>query len=385
MEENENQIFSKINRTQKNLINLSNKRLNIYSISKYNYSRNSFTKNIKQISSNFCIFKNILISNNISQDIPTKNEELISSDINSASNKKTKLVNSVQFDESYLRKISYKTSGMNNNINILRNKKRKYDFIKYKFLLGQKNYFKRLFQNFDFGLSLYDSKSVNPSLKKDLKKYNDESGTKKIYLKQDDINIPSTKDGSEDISINSCKNANNNQNNNKIIFKRNNYTNIKIKKYILPNIIKQQNDFLLENDKNTNKSNNLFEKCKEYKKQEKIIYDNYNEYLKGISSSESNESLTEVKRKIKKNNTPRINNLKPLIKKLSLYNKEDIYHNIKRINKNRNSSIILGNSNNFEFDKFIINRRKALLNIGKNDVIKNPVIRKRIVLKKVVL
>ena len=385
MEENENQIFSKINRTQKNLINLSNKRLNIYSISKYNYSRNSFTKNIKQISSNFCIFKNILISNNISQDIPTKNEELISSDINSASNKKTKLVNSVQFDESYLRKISYKTCGMNSNINILRNKKRKYDFIKYKFLLGQKNYFKRLFQNFDFGLSLYDSKSVNPSLKKDLKKYNDESGTKKIYLKQDDINIPSTKDGSEDISINSCKNANNNKNNNKIIFKRNNYTDIKIKKYILPNIIKQQNDFLLENNKNTNKSNNLFEKCKEYKKQEKIIYDNYNEYLKSISLSESNESLTEVKRKIKKNNTPRINNLKPLIKKLSLYNKEDIYHNIKRINKNRNSSIILGNSNNFEFDKFIINRRKALLNIGKNDVIKNPVIRKRIVLKKVVL
>ena len=375
MEVNENQIFSKINRTQKNLIKLSNKRLNIYSISKYNYSRNSFP-NIKQISSNFSIFKNILISNNISPDIPNKNEELISSDINSASNKKTKLVNSVQFDESYLRKISYETCGMNSNINILRNKKRKYDFIKYKFLLGQKNYFKRLFQNFDFGLSLYDSKSVNPSLKKDLKKYNDESGTKKIYLKQDDINIPSTKDGSEDISINSCKNANNNQNNNKIIFKRNNYTDIKIKKYILPKIIKQQNDFLLENNKNTNKSNNLFEKCKEYKKQEKIIYDNYNEYLKSISSSESNESLTEVKRKIKKNNTPRINNLKPLTKKLSLYNKEDIYHNIKRINKNRN---------NFEFDKFIINRRKALLNIGKNDVIKNPVIRKRIVLKKVVL
>ena len=385
MEENENQIFSKINRTQKNLIKLSNKRLNIYSISKYNYSRNSFPKYIKQISSNFSIFKNILISNNISQDIPTKNEELISSDINSASNKKTKLVNSVQFDESYLRKILYKTCGMNSNINILRNKKRKYDFIKYKFLLGQKNYFKRLFQNFDFGLSLYDSKSVNPSLKKELKKYNDESGTKKIYLKQDDINIPSTKDGSEDISINSCKNANNNQNNNKIIFKRNNYTDIKIKKYILPNIIKQQNDFLLENNKNTNKSNNLFEKCKEHKKQEKIIYDNYNEYLKSISLSESNESLTEVKRKIKKNNTPRIKNLQSLIKKLSLYNKEDIYHNIKRINKNRNSSIILGNSNNFEFDKFIINRRKALLNIGKNDVIKNPVIRKRIVLKKVVL
>ena len=300
MEVNENQIFSKINRTQKNLINLSNKRLNIYSISKYNYSRNSFPKNIKQISSNFNIFKNILISNNISPDIPNKNEELISSDINSASNKKTKLVNSVQFDESYLRKISYETCGMNSNINILRNKKRKYDFIKYKFLLGQKNYFKRLFQNFDFGLSLYDSKSVNPSLKKDLKKYNDESGAKKIYLKQDDINIPSTKDGSEDISINSCKNANNNQNTNKIIFKRNNYTNIKIKKYILPSIIKQQNDFLLENKKNTNKSNNLFEKCKEYKKQEKIIYDNYNEYLKSISLSESNESLTEVKRKIKK-------------------------------------------------------------------------------------
>ena len=385
MEENENQIFSKINRTQKNLINLSNKRLNLHSIFKYNYSRNSFPKYIKQISSNFSIFKNILISNNILQDMPTKNEELISSDINSASNKKTKLVNSVQFDENYLRKISYKTCGMNNNINILRNKKRKYDFIKYKFLLGQKNYFKRLFQNFDFGLSLYDSKSVNPSLKKDLKKYNDESGTKKIYLKQDDINIPSTKDGSEDISINSCKNTNNNQNNNKIIFKRNNYTDIKIKKYILPNIIKQQNDFLLENNKNTNKSNNSFEKCKEHKKQEKIIYDNYNEYLKSSSSSESNESLTEVKRKIKKNNTPRINNSKSLIKKLSLYNKEDIYHNIKRINKNRNSSIILGNSNNFEFDKFIINRRKALLNIGKNDVIKNPVIRKRIVLKKVVL
>ena len=54
---------------------------------------------------------------------------------------------------------------------------RKMDFINYQFLLGQKNYFKRLFQHFDFHFSSSDSKRINPFLNRDSKKYINENSS----------------------------------------------------------------------------------------------------------------------------------------------------------------------------------------------------------------
>ena len=56
-------------------------------------------------------------------------------------------------------------------LNLSRDKRRKFDFIKYKYLIGQKNYFKRLFQDNDFGIPLSNYKLINPYLILNTKKY----------------------------------------------------------------------------------------------------------------------------------------------------------------------------------------------------------------------
>ena len=90
------------------------------------------------------------------------------------------------------------------------------------------------------------------------------------------------------------------------------------------------------------------------REQKNIIDDNYNVYLKGISSSDSNITKKDIKNisKINMNNNDK--NLKSLINKISLYDKTDIYNNIKKINNNNNSNIP------FKKDKIFKLRKKFI-------------------------
>ena len=54
---------------------------------------------------------------------------------------------------------------------------------------------------------------------------------------------------------------------------------------------------------------------------ETIINDNYKEYLKSISSSESNKSKSEINKLIKRNLNHKIKNLQSLINKSSTHEK----------------------------------------------------------------
>ena len=367
------QIYSIINRMKSNLFKLKNKRAKINPISKFNSSNNLLSVNKNEVSSNFNIFKNGIVSNSISKDISNKKEEVFKNDIDSISERKTDLLNFVQFDINYLRKISpknnFNTYEINNNsnifnwLNISQIKERKMDFINYQFLLGQKNYFKRLFQHFDFHFSSCDSKRINPCLNRDTKKYINENSSlnpsrlkqnqKKDFFVQDELNVHQMKEGSGNFSSSSLKNINNI--NKKSILKLNKSRKIKLKKYCESDI-KKLKEILFEYSKR--KNNKLNEK-------EKIIDDDYKEYLKAIPSTESNKSISKDKKLNKKNPKTKIKNLK--INAL-LYDKTDIYHNIKRIKINNNSNIILkNNANKFpKLNKIVLNRKNNLENINKS-------------------
>ena len=367
------QIYSIINRMKSNLFKLKNKRAKINPISKFNSSNNLLSVNKNEVSSNFNIFKNGIVSNSISKDISNKKEEVFKNDIDSISERKTDLLNFVQFDINYLRKISpknnFNTYEINNNsnifnwLNISQIKERKMDFINYQFLLGQKNYFKRLFQHFDFHFSSSDSKRINPCLNRDSKKYINENSSlnpsrlmqnqKKDFFEQDELKVHQMKEGNGNFSSSSLKNINGI--NKKSILKLNKNKKIKLKKYCESDI-KKLKEILFEYSKR--KNNKLNEK-------EKIIDDDYKEYLKAIPSTESNKSISKDKKLNKKNPKTKIKNLK--INAL-LYDKTDIYHNIKRIKINNNSNIILkNNANKFpKLNKIVLNRKNNLENINKS-------------------
>ena len=367
------QIYSIINRMKRNLFKLKNKRSKINPISKFNSSSNLLSVNKNEVSSNFNIFKNGIVSNSISKDISNKKEEVFKNDIDSISERKTDLLNFVQFDINYLRKISpknnFNTYEINNNsnifnwLNISQIKERKMDFINYQFLLGQKNYFKRLFQHFDFHFSSWDSKRINPCLNRDSKKYINENSSlnpsrlmqnqKKDFFEQDELNVHQMKEGNGNFSSSSLKNINGI--NKKSILKLNKSRKIKLKKYCESDI-KKLKEILFEYSKR--KNNKLNEK-------EKIIDDDYKEYLKAIPSTESDKSISKDKKLNKKNIKTKIKNLK--INAL-LYDKTDIYHNIKRIKINNNSNIILkNNANKFpKLNKIVLNRKNNLENVNKS-------------------
>ena len=368
------QIYSIINRMKSNLFKLKNKRAKINPISKFNSSNNLLSVNKNEVSSNFNIFKNGIVSNSISKDIYNKKEEVFKNDIDSISERKTDLLNFVQFDINYLRKISpknnFNTYEINNNsnifnwLNISQIKERKMDFINYQFLLGQKNYFKRLFQHFDFHFSSSDSKRINPCLNRDSKKYINENSSlnpsrlmqnqKKDFFEQDELNVHQMKEGNGNFSSSSSL-KNIKHINKKSILKLNKNKKIKLKKYCESDI-KKLKEILFEYSKR--KNNKLIEK-------EKIIDDDYKEYLKAIPSTESNKSISKDKKLNKKNLKTKIKNLK--INAL-LYDKTDIYHNIKRIKINNNSNIILkNNANKFpKLNKIVLNRKNNLENINKS-------------------
>jgi hypothetical protein len=275
-------------------------------------------------------------------------------------------------------------------------KKKKIDFIKYKFLLGQKNYYKRLFDQDDFGFSPYYSKKINPYSHNNSKIYSNQEILKKIFLELEELNAQSMKDGSKNLSIISCKNSRRSPNK-KNVFRISNYTNLRIKKYNTPNALKKSNDLLFESNKSKliirNTKYNMFEKanknednknCSKSKEKEKNIDDIYNEYLRDVSSSESNKIKSKSKNIIKKKYKYKICSIKSLKNKLLLNDKSEISQNIKRINENDNSNKKLRNNNNnyIKYMKLKLDRRKILEDNSKSIVIKNPLLRKKIMLEK---
>ena len=90
------------------------------------------------------------------------------------------------------------------------------------------------------------------------------------------------------------------------------------------NILSRKNYLENEGHNETNK----------FKENEKIIDYNYNEYLKGISSSELNKSKNETNYVSKKNHKIIIKIKKSLNDKLILNNRSAIEQKIKRLNQN---------------------------------------------------
>ena len=264
----------------------------------------------------------------------------------------------------YLKKISSKYNGNKNKVNDLcrlveqKDKKRKTDLIKFKFLFGQKIYFKRFFQHYNFGLSSFSSERINQYNFSDKQKYIRKAKSEKNSLKK--INLSP---------------------NNKT-----NYVRIKLKKSRKLNSLKEPNELLFDNDNNKNfiKSknyiSNLFKKFKKKREQEKIIDDNYNEYLKNISSSDSKMSIREPKDicKIKKiNMNDKSKKLEFSTNKFSLSDKTDIYKNI-NIRNNNFSYVTFKKDKIFKFREFISYRRKILEQINESIAKENSILIKKV-------
>ena len=416
MKKNEAKCYSNINQLQNNYKKFTYMNSKFNTMTKFNFSRNPLSKRNNKTSSNFNLYKYSQSSHNNSKDISNKNEEIYKNNNNSISHRKTILIKSLQNEKNLLRSesakdiksivYSSKTCDVKNNsnkeirwFNKTQIKERKTDYIKYKFLLEQKNLFKRLFQQEDFGFFSNSSKKINPYLRKNKRYLFDEDKLKK-NCSEKDLKDNSLKNGNDNFSISSIKDIKN-SNKKKNIFRINNYSSIKIKKYNVPNILKNSNIFLFDfKDNIRSKKNKLFEELKEIKKsidhqehrenkehkesngQEKIIDDNYNEYLKGISSSETNNCKIEEKNfTIKKPNVLN-KRLKPLNNNLSLNENSEIYQYIQRLNKYNYSSIIIKNNKKLhELKKLIIERRKNLddfsKSINKSIVIENHFSRKK--------
>ena len=388
MKKNEAQSYSNSNQPENNFIMFQYIKSNPNAFTKINFSRNALLKSKNKTSMNFYSGKNYNISKNNSKDVSNKNEESFKIENNSISNKKTVFVNFVQCKLNFLRRISAKdlkhninlskTLDMKKNSNIInllnktQIKNRKTDISKYKFLLGQKNNYKQLYQKDDFSFLSHYYKKINPYLIKSSKRFNiDFDKFKILFFRQKEKSKLSYKDVKENLSIFSYKNFKNNKKNN--IFRKSNYTTIKIKKSNTPNNLKKTNG-LLNNfkDTNLNKVNKEGKNHNESIEQEKIIINNnLNEYLKDVSSSDSNKSKSEAKNENLKNHKFIIKKLKPLKNKLSLKETNKIYKYMQRMKKTYDLNMVINNK------KFIPNKRINLEDINKDIIILNPVSRKK--------
>ena len=406
MKKNEVEFFNKANRIQNNFGEIKYRKSKTNTVEKYNFSRDSFLKYKNKTTSNFNLYKNSLISNNSSKDISNKNEELIKSDINSIFNKKSELINIKHKINSSKSCYNKNKSNISNLFNKTQIKKKKIDFIKYKFLLGQKNYYKSFLQHDNFNFSSYYSKKINPYVSKNPKIfYIHIDKLNKLFLGKDKKNIYSIKDLGDNLFISLSKHFNNNQNR-KNVSKINNCINIKIKKYNSINTLKFPNESLFEDkDIIRSKNNNIIEKSirnkniknqqihfkQEDKNKQKnnndIIDDKYKEYLKDITSAESNKSKSERKNINRKNPKLMIKNLKQIKFEIPLNDKNEIFQYKKRLNKyNYSNMLIKNNKMLFEFKKFVTNRKKSLddinRSISKSMIIENLVFGKKIMLDK---
>ena len=388
MEKIENKFDNDINHIQSILMRFKHKKSKSNTFTKFDISRNSLLQNKNRTTSDFNIYRNFILTKHSSKDISNKNEEFFKRD------SKTVLINSVQFDTNFLRKrscknnkgeiYSFKSSDMKNYANTIRRlnfaqiKKKKIDFIKYKFLLEQNNYYKRLFDKDYRGFSSYYSEKI--SLKENLKRYNiNLDQLKKLFFENEYKNINSMKNMNENLSMTSIKNHINAHN------KKNNYISIKIKKKNSTNIIKPTNNLLINYKNNILSRKNYLEneghnETNKFKENEKIIDYNYNEYLKGISSSESNKSKNETNYVSKKNHKIIIKIKKSLNDKLILNNRSAIEQKIKRLNQNNYLNMnIKNNKDLLKLKRVILKRKKFHNDISKSIAIENNALRKIII------
>jgi len=373
------QIRSIRNRTKNNL-KLNSSKPRTKSIPKYINSRNIYFKSIKKASSNFSSINNFILSKYNLKDIQNNSNRNINYKNEINSYRRANSVNFIKSNKNYFRRISSKNhhhkvyGNENSNIFNLINKNQtidtKIDFFDYIFLLRQKKYYKKLFKHYDYRIPSYYTKTNNKNINKISKKFSYKKKLKKNYFQQ---NEPLIKEDYKNVSSSSFMTINN-FNNKTCYFYR---YNIKLKEYNAQNNLQKIKGFLSAYNKRKNK--NLNEK-------EKIIDDNYNEYLKGISSDDMDKNEEKTKTISKKNNKDKFNRIK---NKILLFDKNEIYSNIKRINNNNNSNIIIKNNNNNKFSKFkafILNSKKSIETISKSINIKNSILRKELkILKNVTL
>ena len=380
MQKNEKKIYKQINCMKNCLIKLNNRKSNLNTFSKINIPRNSILKKNKT-SSNFILYKiNSLYNSNDSKENLTKldekqldkSKEIFNNDINSFNSftsRRNNGVNTIQLDENYLRLISTKNIknkrassllyNIKNNSQFINslyipNKKKRADLIKYKYLLGKINYFKRIFHLKD-GLTLKSKRNNLSPFQLNIKYniYNDDLNKSKYLLLQSE-EIKSNKNINENFSFPSIPYHKIHNNIRKFRF-----TSIKIKKDFYQKKNTNQN-----NNNIGNKKNNLIDNTKDNEENnkstspEKIIEDNYNEYLNDISCSESNKSKNEIRSKIKykKNLEDKITKrIKDLKKKIFNYDKNDINKNIKR---NKMYENILKMDKTIKLKKMTFKKRK---------------------------
>ena len=381
------------------LIKLNNRKSNLNTFSKINIPRNSILKK-NETSSNFILYKiNSLYNSNDSKENLTKldekqldkSKEIFNNDINSFNSftsRRNNGVNTIQLDENYLRLISTKNIknkrassllyNIKNNSQFINslyipNKKKRADLIKYKYLLGKINYFKRIFHLKD-GLTLKSKRNNLSPFQLNIKYniYNDDLNKSKYLLLQSE-EIKSNKNINENFSFPSIPYHKIHNNIRKFRF-----TSIKIKKDFYQKKNTNQN-----NNNIGNKKNNLIDNTKDNEENnkstspEKIIEDNYNEYLNDISCSESNKSKNEIRSKIKykKNLEDKITKrIKDLKKKIFNYDKNDINKNIKR---NKMYENILKMDKTIKLKKMTFKKRKDA-EVNKNINIDNPILRKKL-------
>lgn len=399
MQKNEKKIYKQINCEKICLIKLNNRKSNLNTFSKINIPRNSILKKNKT-SSNFILYKiNSLYNSNDSKENLTKldekqldkSKEIFNNDINSFNSftsRRNNGVNTIQLDENYLRLISTKNIknkrassllyNIKNNSQFINslyipNKKKRADLIKYKYLLGKINYFKRIFHLKD-GLTLKSKRNNLSPFQLNIKYniYNDDLNKSKYLLLQSE-EIKSNKNINENFSFPSIPYHKIHNNIRKFRF-----TSIKIKKDFYQKKNTNQN-----NNNIGNKKNNLIDNTKDNEENnkstspEKIIEDNYNEYLNDISCSESNKSKNEIRSKIKykKNLEDKITKrIKDLKKKIFNYDKNDINKNIKR---NKMYENILKMDKTIKLKKMTFKKRKDA-EVNKNINIDNPILRKKL-------
>ena len=399
MQKNEKKIYKQINCMKNCLIKLNNRKSNLNTFSKINIPRNSILEKNKT-SSNFILYKiNSLYNSNDSKENLTKldekqldkSKEIFNNDINSFNSftsRRNNGVNTIQLDENYLRLISTKNIknkrassllyNIKNNSQFINslyipNKKKRADLIKYKYLLGKINYFKRIFHLKD-GLTLKSKRNNLSPFQLNIKYniYNDDLNKSKYLLLQSE-EIKSNKNIKENFSFPSIPYHKIHNNIRKFRF-----TSIKIKKDFYQKKNTNQN-----NNNIGNKKNNLIDNTKDNEENnkstspEKIIEDNYNEYLNDISCSESNKSKNEIRSKIKykKNLEDKITKrIKDLKKKIFNYDKNDINKNIKRNKMNEN---ILKMDKTIKLKKMTFKKRKDA-EVNKNINIDNPILRKKL-------
>ena len=336
MQKNEKQFYSIIGKKKNKLVNLANRRTNSNTFSKFKKSRNLSQKIGNKTLTNINSYKNKMLSIiNNSKENHSKNEELFSNFVNSSSSKKIIFINSVQLHANYLSKLSssnindkilsstsYRKKSNGNNfspLNKKQKKRKKIDFIKYKFLIGQRNYHQRYENEF----SSLNSKKKNQHLNRTTRKFkNKDKILKKFFFDPDSVNVQPMKNIKQNISIPSIKIMKS------ILPKKNNlkmtnYTSIKIKKFNnsrilsgIPNTLNNHNSSAFENNIRSVK-NILFEKSREtvnfkkIKEKQNITDDNCNEYLDRISSSYSKGLLSKVRKTNKKlSDKNKIENLK---------------------------------------------------------------------------